>query len=326
VHPVAALTLRALRAAVFGLGCLAAAVLVLRWVGWEAGPLVPLVTFTPYAVVPALVAAVGLALLRAPRRAAVCALVCAGLVATQLPLYVAADDRPAGPYAWDLTVMTSNLYGGATNSERFVELVRDNDVDLLMVQEFSTWQAQQLTRAGLGELLPHAAQDPHDAGAGGTGIFSRYPLTEGRLWRGQGGGHLVAELGVPGSAEPLTVVSVHPYTVRPRGNAIWSTAQRDLAAWLEPLEGAVIVAGDFNATYDHAAFRRYLDAGYVDAAEATGAGVVRTWPARHPLFPAPFAAIDHVLTRGGPVPVEVRSMRVRNSDHLGLVARVVMER
>ena len=41
-----------------------------------------------------------------------------------------------------------------------------------------------------------------------------------------------------------------------------------------------ILAGDFNATLDHAEFRALLDRGYVDAADAVGDGLTPTWPAR----------------------------------------------
>ena len=53
------------------------------------------------------------------------------------------------------------------------------------------------------------------------------------------------------------------------------------------------MAGDFNATLDHAELRELLDRGWVDAADAVGEGFAWTWPARRrralPL------TIDHVL-------------------------------
>ena len=55
-----------------------------------------------------------------------------------------------------------------------------------------------------------------------------------------------------------------------------------------------LLAGDFNATLDHHELRRLLgDGGYVDAADAVGAGYDTTWPAGRD-FP-PEITIDHVL-------------------------------
>ena len=57
--------------------------------------------------------------------------------------------------------------------------------------------------------------------------------------------------------------------------------------------GAVIVAGDLNATYDMLPFRRLLADGYRDAAEQAGAGLSRTYPSRP--WRSPMIGIDHVL-------------------------------
>ena len=46
-----------------------------------------------------------------------------------------------------------------------------------------------------------------------------------------------------------------------------------------PTARPVVVAGDFNATYDMAPFRKLLTNGYADAAEQSGAGLLRTFPA-----------------------------------------------
>jgi endonuclease/exonuclease/phosphatase family metal-dependent hydrolase len=90
-------------------------------------------------------------------------------------------------------------------------------------------------------------------------------------------------------------------------------------------DGLRILAGDFNGTLDHREMRRLLDAGYHDAADATGQGLRPTWPTRHGL-PAPPLTIDHVLVDPR---VRVRSVRVRDipgSDHRAVVAELVLPR
>ena len=53
------------------------------------------------------------------------------------------------------------------------------------------------------------------------------------------------------------------------------------------------MAGDFNATLDHRELRALLDRGWIDAADAVGAGLTWTWPAlRRRALPL---TIDHVL-------------------------------
>ncbi len=53
-----------------------------------------------------------------------------------------------------------------------------------------------------------------------------------------------------------------------------------LSALPPPGADPVILAGDFNATLDHAAFRRLLDLGYADAASQVGNGLAATWGPR----------------------------------------------
>jgi endonuclease/exonuclease/phosphatase (EEP) superfamily protein YafD len=85
-----------------------------------------------------------------------------------------------------------------------------------------------------------------------------------------------------------------------------------------------ILAGDFNATLDHAELRRLLDTGYQDAAAEVGAGLKGTWPHGRRLLPP--VAIDHVLAdaRCG-----VRSFSVHTiagTDHRAVLAELVLPR
>jgi endonuclease/exonuclease/phosphatase family metal-dependent hydrolase len=53
-----------------------------------------------------------------------------------------------------------------------------------------------------------------------------------------------------------------------------------------------VLADDFNATADHAHFRRLLRMGHVDAAGVTGNGLVPAWG---PQGKAALLTLDHVL-------------------------------
>jgi endonuclease/exonuclease/phosphatase (EEP) superfamily protein YafD len=79
------------------------------------------------------------------------------------------------------------------------------------------------------------------------------------------------------------------------------------------------VAGDLNATLDHAEFRD-ATAGCTDAASDVGEGLTGTWPSSAPRLLG--VQIDHVLTAGGPRPREVEVVDVEGSDHRGVLARV----
>jgi endonuclease/exonuclease/phosphatase (EEP) superfamily protein YafD len=81
----------------------------------------------------------------------------------------------------------------------------------------------------------------------------------------------------------------------------------------------VIVSGDFNSTRSHSKFRHILDAGYEDAADVTGSGLIPTYPTDKS-YP-PVVGIDHVLTRGARA-TALEPVSILGSDHAGLVAEI----
>lgn len=123
-----------------------------------------------------------------------------------------------------------------------------------------------------------------------------------------------------GSAPPLIVA--HPSAPTPT-NMDWWLRELEYAVDLCRSTPRVIVAGDFNATLDHAPMRDL--GGCVDAASEpgrSGAGAFGTWPAWVPaLLGAP---IDRVLADGAAWEVAaVGVVTVGESDHRGFVARLV---
>ena len=86
------------------------------------------------------------------------------------------------------------------------------------------------------------------------------------------------------------------------------------------VSGPTLLIGDFNASYWHPDFRSALDAGFVSAHTATGAGFSTSWPTTWPI-PA-FVRLDHALTAGGLVATDVEDFDVAGSDHLGMIVTV----
>ncbi|MCK2220155.1 hypothetical protein MF672_041115 [Actinomadura sp. ATCC 31491] len=85
--------------------------------------------------------------------------------------------------------------------------------------------------------------------------------------------------------------------------------------------GAVrVLAGDFNASLDHRAFRELLERGYVDAAAQAGKGLVPTWPNFRPV--PPIIAIDHVLADERVAVNEVEFADVPGTDHRAVFAEL----
>jgi endonuclease/exonuclease/phosphatase (EEP) superfamily protein YafD len=246
-----------------------------RAFGLERGFLVMLMAFTPYvaagAWIPFLVALIA----RRWAAAAVAGLVAFGLAVCVLPR--ALPDLDKGPSTGvELRVMTANLLFSAADPAEIVRLVRENDIAVLAVQEFTPNGETALSAAGLGALLPYHQLAPEE-GASGSGLYSRYPLTDPGSRRNDGGFQQTYGTIQPPGAAPVFVESVHPlapaHTTMLSG---WSADLREQAP-ADPAATPKILLGDFNATLDHQKLRDLIKTGYRDAADDVGAGLIGTW-------------------------------------------------
>ena len=294
---------------------------VLRLGGWERGPLVQLFAFTPYVAAWSVVPVVAALATRRWLAAAVATVTLAFFAVAVAPRMVADDDR--GPQTGvKLHVMTSNMLFGDADVAQIVQLVQDNDVAVLAVQEFTPAAQVRLDEAGLGQLLPYSSLGP-EYGASGSGLYSRFPITDPGV-RGNGGGfHQAYGTIQPPGAGRITVESAHP--LAPYAVSVLDGWRDDLEA--QPRADAKglprVLLGDFNATLDHQPLRDIIDSGYRDAADATGDGLIGTWgPYDGDRIPP--VTIDHVLVdeRLGVTGVDVH--RIRGSDHRAIIAEVVV--
>ncbi|HEX6970307.1 MAG TPA: endonuclease/exonuclease/phosphatase family protein [Micromonosporaceae bacterium] len=294
---------------------------VVRIFGLERGPLVQLLAFTPYVAAWSLAPLVLALALQRWWPAGVAAVAALTLISVVAPRALAdgGNGSADGP---TVRVLTANLLAGTADPAALVALVREQRVDLLALQEFTPEAEAALDRLGLAELLPHRQTNP-EVGTTGSALYSRFPLTDGGTRRNEGGfSQAYATVQVPG-APPVLVESAHPMS--PYALDVLDYWWTDLAAQppATPDGPLRILAGDFNATLDHAPLRALLDTGYVDAADATGAGLAGTW-GPYDGDPIPPVTIDHVLVDRR---IGVRAVSVHplpGSDHRPVLAELTL--
>jgi endonuclease/exonuclease/phosphatase family metal-dependent hydrolase len=220
-----------------------------------------------------------------------------------------------------LRVLTVNLLDSRAAGTELVELVRATGADLLFVQELSGDGLTRLKRAGLSELLPNEVSETEGYGHRGSGIYARDPLSDGLRIAATEASQPTARLDLP-SGHRLELVCVHPHPPAPPWNrgaaARWRTELAVLPASGDPL---VILAGDFNATLDHAQFRRLLRLGYVDAASQAGHGLIPTWGPEPTGRPA-LLTVDHVLVDPRCAVLATSAYGLPGSDHRALYAEI----
>jgi endonuclease/exonuclease/phosphatase (EEP) superfamily protein YafD len=278
-------------------------------------PVAPLLSFTPPVAVAAPVAALALALAGRRGPATAAALSAAALAVVVAPR-AARRPQPAasGPV---LRVLTVNLFAGRADAAAVVALAHRVGADVLFLQELTGDAVARLKQAGLGDLMPQEVTE-FRGGLRGSGIYSRFPLGEVPPQASPRAARPAAVLELPGG-QAVELACVHPRPPRPpwpQGVARW---REQLAELPPPGDRPRVLAGDFNATVDHAVFREVLRLGYADAGRQAGNALAPTWgPAGKPAL----ITLDHVLVDQR-CAVRASSVHaVPGSDHRAVYAEI----
>ncbi|MFI5677233.1 endonuclease/exonuclease/phosphatase family protein [Streptomyces cellulosae] len=280
-------------------------------------PVPQLLAFLPWLLAPA---GLGLALALLSRwwTGVVWAVVVLGLLAWYIEPYGRTDDPGGRPLA-TFRVLTSNVEFGRA-AEALVTAVRRERPDVVFVEECEYTCAATLER-DLGAAYPHR-RAVVAGGSEGSVILSRFPL------RPTGG--LPGAMAMPGAladvdGNPVRLQLAHPMPPLPGQLGVWRRELgelRDFAA--AHADTPTVLAGDFNASQDHAAFRRILDTGLRDCARLAGAGRTPTWPAR--TTPTLGAQIDHVLVSRQFSARDARFLDLADTDHRALLVDITLHR
>jgi endonuclease/exonuclease/phosphatase (EEP) superfamily protein YafD len=277
---------------------------------------VPLLSFTPHVTAGAWATTL---LLRGTGPSTAAALASAAMTAAVAPRALPSRQPAAtGPV---LRVLTANLLVGRAEAAAVAGLVRRTEADVVFIQELTDQAEARLDRAGLSDLLAHRLTHPVAVGPRGSGIYARYPLTCEAPAEPASAAQITAGLHLP-AGQVVTLVCVHTPSPKPLWNqhatARWNG---ELAALPAPSQPPLILAGDFNATLDHAQFRRLLRRGHVDAASQTGNGLVPTWGPRAQRRPA-VLAIDHILVDPQCAVLQTSAHWLTGSDHRAVFAEL----
>lgn len=236
------------------------------------------------------------------------------VLANVVPVWGAVTNVDKAPSsADDLTVYVANLRYNNDTPDKAIGQALASDADVLVLVELTDEYVALLQQRGVDQAYPDQALYPEDNPTG-IGIYSRRLVSDTRTVR-------FDDLRAPavdvsfGQAS-LQLVAVHTAAPRYRsGLAHWRGSLAAMADFERTVQGPTVLAGDFNATRWHPAFRQLLDDGFSDSHERVGKGLTTSWPADGRLGPiGPFARLDHALVHDVGV-VSVQNMGAAGSDH-----------
>ena len=230
--------------------------------------------------------------------------------------------RPGDRGTGEITVLTLNTLGGRTGVEDVAELAGPNGADVVVLPETSRATAEELATALAASGATFQVFDAagaEDEPAGSTAMLvsaalGEYVQTPGPATRF---GAVRAE---PATGVGPVLVGVHPAPPSGDLHDVWQEDLAAVTALCAPrTTRGLILAGDLNATLDHAPLR---DVGRcVHGAAGAGVGGVATWPTRTPEWLG--AAIDHVIADGEAYePTQAAVVEVGGSDHRALLVRL----
>lgn len=211
-----------------------------------------------------------------------------------------------------VSLLVLNTEYASAPAAEIAEVVSDRNVDVLILAEVhSAYVDELLSMDELAHLAYRSGTTPEEPSTEGTVILSRF---EGVPFEVEGE---ASTFGQPGfrlnvDGKTVTVRAVHPKPPIEKWLGDWQLGLKELGVWQRTIKGEpIIMAGDFNASRAHPAFR---DASHrMDT--AAGRVAKATWPVNGRV-PA-FTDIDHVLTREM-VAVDHETLTFSQTDHRGI--------
>jgi endonuclease/exonuclease/phosphatase (EEP) superfamily protein YafD len=295
-------------------------------------PFVDVIAWRPHAALAALVTGAAMTSRPAsrPAGALVGAIATAGLVdvarhrrprpaAVTGPADPATAPDPAG--STELTILTFNALHGRADTGELATVIERCTPDFVALPEAGPDFCGKLM--ALVDVLGYRAAIATSAGSrdgesvsllAGPRAADVRLTPSAALWLP----HVEATGGLLG---PRTLYAVHPVApVRPGRTMAWRRDLTLLARWCRtPVPP--IVAGDFNATFDHALLRVAL-CGCRSAATGLGRGLVGTFPTSLPRWFG--IQIDHIMVPANAVTRRFEILDIAGSDHRAVLATITV--
>jgi endonuclease/exonuclease/phosphatase family metal-dependent hydrolase len=260
-----------------------------------------------------------------------------------MPYYLPTTITPSSGTA--LTVLTSNVWGFNQNLSAVENWIRQQDADVVLLQELSLTAAQEKL-PGLLALYPYHATYGNYSQIGSNTTLSRYPISEvNQVDLELAANPDIIRMVIDVDGQPVAVYNVHlaypggPARVHlpvqnPYLNLMVGYNDRDrnlqvtqLLNYVQTEPYPYILAGDFNLS-DHSPTYQQLAAQLHDAFLTAGSGMGKSWPVSVvrdiPGVIPPLVRIDYIWHSEHFQAQQAAVGPQVGSDHLPVVAELVL--
>jgi endonuclease/exonuclease/phosphatase (EEP) superfamily protein YafD len=298
-------------------------------------------TFALYAFAPFLV--VGLAALVARSRLLLGLFALAGVLFwQQLGHVFLPSPASAAPPGTTLRVLTQNVLYTSEDASELAGLIRAEQPDVVVLQEMSDAFAQDLTER-LGRDYPFRTQTTTRSHRNGRGTFSRLPIRETDQFQLSPRSATLQRVLLTVGEREVWLYNVHLTTPRlwtrnPPGpipplmtgfrTDVREAELHQLLGDIRLLDKPYVLAGDFNLVAGSRPYRQLPDEWH-DAFAERGSGFGHTFPTHYVwrgliTLTVPVIRIDYVLSSPEIIPVSARVPTIQSSDHLPVLADLVV--
>jgi endonuclease/exonuclease/phosphatase (EEP) superfamily protein YafD len=235
--------------------------------------------------------------------------------------YETGQQRCVPPGAASLRLISANILFSNPDVGNLGRDLTATDADVILLQEVSMENFARLRMSGLFEAYPYQVWNDLRT-IYSSAILSRLPITNEKAI--DVAGQRMGQATIATAAGTVRLINVH--TIAPESaskTAQWRSQLVGLAQLRDGRFRAVIMAGDFNATSDHAPFVELTRSGLRDAFGEAGRGTGATWPQwKGPVMP--LMRLDHVLVDDAVIVTSAEVQANRGSDHRRLAVDLVL--
>lgn len=286
----------------------------------ELTPLTQLAAFRPQILVVVLVLAL-LMLVRRGWRIAAALIGVLGLVGVALTVpRQLSGARPAPEGARELTVMVANVLGGGASAADVAELIRERKPDLVSLPEAQVDVREEIRAQLQDQQYKGFTTQPSRAVPSATSVLVSAALGDVTI-AAEPGTTFGTVVVTGGNLGAIRLIAYHGYPPLPDAVTTWKKDLQKVRHWCAQ-DPPLVIAGDFNATVDHADFRHALGGYCRSVGPSVGRGLLGTWPADQPAVLR--TQIDHVVVSRQLQPRRFTTYPIRGTDHRAVVATVAV--